>query len=94
MEILFENSYIRNIELAKEVFRFYYFQREGMVICYALLLLSFVVNLFTLIFEKTYYWSIFVIAPLYFLFNYIVYIHQVRVMVKRDCEVYGKEISV
>ena len=94
MEILFENSYVRNKELAKEIYRYYYFQRKWLVVCYALLLLSFLSNIFISIFEKTYNWGVFIFVPLFLLFQLYCYFHQVNTMVKRDSEVHGKEISV
>ena len=45
METLFENSYVRNKELAKEIYRYYYFQRKWLIVCYVLLLLSFLGNI-------------------------------------------------
>ena len=94
MEILFENSYVRNKELAKEIYRYYYFQRKWLVVCYALLLLSFLSNIFISIFEKTYNWGVLVYVPLFLLFQLYCYFRQVNTMVKRDSEVHGKEISV
>lgn len=94
MEILFENSYVRNKELAKEIYRYYYFQRKWLVVCYALLLLSFLGNILISIFEKTYNWCVFIFVPLFFVFQFYCYFRQVNTMVKRDNEVHGKEISV
>ena len=94
METLFENSYVRNKELAKEIYRYYYFQRKWLVVCYALLLLSFLGNILTSIFEKTYNWGVCIFVPLFFLFQFYCYFRQVNTMVKRDSEVHGKEISV
>ena len=93
MEILFENSYVRNKELAKEIYRYYYFQRKWLVVCYALLLLSFLSNIFISIFEKTYNWGVFIFVPLFLFFQLYCYFRQVNTMVKRDSEVHGKEIS-
>ena len=94
METLFENSYVRNKELAKEIYRYYYFQRKWLVVCYALLLLSFLGNILTSIFEKTYSWGVCIFVPLFFLFQLYCYFRQVNTMVRRDSEVHGKEISV
>jgi len=94
MEIFFENSYVRNKELAKEIYRYYYFQRKWLVVCYALLLLSFLSNIFISIFEKTYNWGVFIFVPLFLFFQLYCYFRQVNTMVKRDSEVHGKEISV
>ena len=94
METFFENSYVRNKELAKEIYRYYYFQRKGLIVCYVLLLLSFLGNILISIFEKTYNWGVFIFVPLFFLFQLYCYFRQVNTMVKRDSEVHGKEISV
>ena len=94
METLFENSYVRNKELAKEIYRYYYFQRKGLIVCYVLLLLSFLGNILISIFEKTYNWGVCIFVPLFFLFQLYCYFRQVNTMVKRDSEVHGKEISV
>lgn len=94
MEILFENSYVRNKELAKEIYRFYYFQRKWLVICYVLLSLSFVANILISIFEKTYNWNIFIFVPVFFFVQLYSYIYKVNAMVNRDSEGYGKENSV
>ena len=94
MEILFENSYVRNKELAKEIYGYYYFQRKWLVVCYALLLLSFLGNILILVFEKTYNLGVFIFVPLYFLFQFYCYHRQVNTMIMRDREAHGKEISV
>ena len=94
MEILFKNSYIRNKELAKEIYRFYYFQRKWLVVCYVLIILSFLANILIAIFEETVNWGVLVFIPLYFLFQVYCYFLQVNTMVKRDSEFHGKEISV
>ena len=94
MEILFENSYSRKKELAKEIYCYYYFQRKWVVVCYVLIALTFLANILIAIFEKTFNWGALVFAPLYFLFRIYCYFYQVNAMVKRDNELYGKEISV
>ena len=94
MEILFKNSYVRNKELAKEIYRYYYFQRKWLVACYVLLLLCFLGNILISIFERTYNWGVLVFIPLFFLFQFYCYFRQVNTMIKRDSEVHGKEISV
>ena len=94
MEILFENSYVRNKELAKEIYRYYYFQQKWLVVCNILLLLSFFANVLISIFEDTYNWSVFVFVALFYVFQFYCYVRQVNTMVKRDSEVHGKEILV
>ena len=94
METLFENSYVRNKALSKEIYRYYYFQRKWLVVCYVLLSLSFIANILLAIFEKTYNRGVFIFVPVFFLFQFYCYFCQVKTMLKRDVEVYGKEISV
>lgn len=94
METLFENSYVRNKELAKEIYRYFYFQRKVIVVCHVLLLLSFLVNLLTAILGETYSLYVFIFAPLLILFRIYCYFSQVNAMVKRDQEVHGGEITV
>lgn len=94
MEILFENSYVRNKKLAKEIYRYYYFQRKLLVVCYALISFSFFVNILLVVFEKTYNWGILIFAPCIFLLQLYCYFRQVNTMVKRDSEIHGKEITV
>lgn len=94
MEILFENSYVRNKQLAKEIYRYYYFQRKWLVACYVLFSLSFLENILIAVFEKTYIWSVLIFVPLFFLFQFYCYFRQVNTLVKRDSEVHGKEIAV
>ncbi len=94
METLFENSYVRNKELAKEIYRYYYFQRKWLVVCYILIFLSFLANVLIAMFEKAVHWGVLVIVPLFFFFQLNCYFRQVNTMVKRDSEVHGKEIAV
>lgn len=94
MEILFKNGYIRNKELVKEIYRFYYFQRKWLVVCYVLISLSFFANILIALFEQTVNWGVLIFVPLFFLFQLYCYFRQVNTMVKRDSEVHGKEIAV
>lgn len=94
MESLFENSYVRNKELAQEIYRYYYFQRKFLVACYIIISLSFFANVLMIIFENTVNWGILAFVPLFFFFQIYCYFRQVNTMVKRDIEVHGKEISV
>lgn len=94
MEILFKNSYVRNKELAKEIYRYYYFRRKLAFVCEVLISLSFFANILIAIFGETFNWGILIFVPLFFLFRFYCYFSQVNTMVKRDNEVHGKEISV
>jgi hypothetical protein len=72
MEILFENSHVRNKELAKEVYGYYYFKRKIMVALYIILTLSFVGNLLIWIFEGMFGVAL-ILVPVYFLF--VIYLY-------------------
>ena len=45
MNILFENSYIRNKDLAKEMYGYIFFRRNYLFVAYIVLLISFIINL-------------------------------------------------
>lgn len=94
MEVLFENGYVRNKQLAKEIYRYFYFQRVWLIISYILLLLSFIANILSLIFEGTYSLFILIFVPLLFFLRFYSYFRNVKMMVKRDREIHGKEITV
>ncbi len=93
MEILFENVYTRNKELAKEIYRYYYFQRKPLVVVYVLLGLSFLINILLLFFGDANL-GVFVLVPFVFCIQALAYFRQVTTQVKRDIEVHGKEITV
>ena len=94
MEILFENSHTRNKELAKEIYFYYYFQRQWLVVGYIFIALSFLVNLLIAIFDTAANYSILVLVPLFFLLQWYRYCRHVNIMVNRDQEAHGKEISI
>ena len=94
MEILFKNSYTRNKELAKEIYRFYYFQRKLLVVIYILFALSFLANIVSVALGEYYNIWVFVFVPLFVALQFYCYFRQVNTMVKRDNELHGKEIEV
>lgn len=94
MDILFENSYTRSKELAKEIYRYFYFQRKLYIFGYIILGLSFALNLSFAISGQSYNLAVFIFVPLVALLPLYCYIRQVSAMVKRDKEVHGKEIEV
>ena len=94
MEVLFENSYVRDEKLIKEIYRHEYFRRKLLIIFDIVVILCLLSNILILVIEKTCYWGVFILAPLYFLYKFFCYWRQVRIIIKRDQEVHGKEISV
>jgi hypothetical protein len=94
MNVLFENKHTRNKELAKEIYKYYYFQRKIYVFAYTILWLSFFANLVIAIAGEPYNVTAFVCAPLLFSLSFFLYHYQVNTLLKRDMELYGKEIEV
>jgi hypothetical protein len=94
MEILFANSYVRNKELAREIYRHYYFHRKLYIVLDILVMLSFLANLIITILQGAIYWTGIILPLLFFLLQFYGYFSQVNLMVKRDAEVCGNEISV
>lgn len=94
MEVLFENSYTRDEKLIKEIYRYEYFRRKLLIIFDIVMILCLLSNILILVVEKKCYWGVFILAPLYFFYKFFCYWRQVRMILKRDQEVHGKEISV
>lgn len=94
MEILFKNTYVRNKELAKEIYCYFYFQRKILVVINIIISISFLINILSLIFQYTYNLEILIFAPAFILFQIFRYFYQVNAMVKQDNEVHDKEITV
>ena len=76
MEILFKNSYTRNRELAKEIYRFYYFQRKLLVFTYFLLAFSFLANIVCVAVGISYNIGILIFVPLFVAIQFYCYFHQ------------------
>jgi len=89
MEILFENSYIRNKELAKELYGYIYFRRNYIFVAYIVLLISFIINLILLITTGSANWFVFIFVPLFLLLRLFTYLQAIKLMLKRDSEVCG-----
>ena len=94
MEVLFENSYTRDEKLIKEIYSYEYFRRKLLIIFDIVMILCLLSNILILVVEKKCYWGVFILAPLYFFYKFFCYWRQVRIIIKRDQEVHGKEISV
>ncbi len=94
MEIMFKNSYTRNKALAKEVYRFYYFQRKWLIVCYILCAVSFLFNTVFALLSQSYNIGVLIFVPLFVAIQFYCYFSQVNTMIKRDNEVHGKEIEV
>ena len=95
MEILFENSYVRNKKLAKELYWYIYYQRPVHIVINIIMILCFFAQILLLIW-KPYLSNIgyLMFIMLYFLLCFLRYIANVKAMIKRDKEIHGSEISV
>ncbi len=89
MDILFENSYIRNKELAKELYGYIYFCRNYIFVAYIVLLISFIINLILLITTGSANWFVFIFVPVFLLLRLFTYLQAIKLMLKRDSEVCG-----
>lgn len=95
MEVLFQNTYVRNKDLAKEIYSYYFFRRPVRIFCHIVLLLCILLRVYSIIlfgwetidyFVLLYSFLFFLQIPLYY--------HQVNTMVKRDLELSRDEITV
>ncbi len=94
MEILFENYYVRDISLLKEIYTYSYFKNPLLLIMNFFIILFTLINLYFCILKSTFSFSLF-IAPIYFLFVFFRYKSYVKNTIKRDNEVNGgKNIEV
>lgn len=91
MDPLFKNSYVRDRQMAKELYRFFYFKRTIYIVCDIVLGLYFIHNLFLSI----YYWEFLnlglILPPLLYAFRVFMYCFNIKVLLKRDLEIHGKE---
>ena len=94
MEVLFENSYVRDKKFAKDIYKYLYFHRVSIIVSYVFLSLIFCANILLWIFEEYYNLFVLVLVPSLFAFRLYSYFRSVKLMVKRDSEVHGKEVTV
>ena len=95
MDVLFQNTYVRNKDLAKEIYSFYYFRRPVRIFCHIALLLCIFLRVYSIIFFGWDTIDYFVLLYSFLLILQIpLYFHQVNTMVKRDLELSGDEITV
>lgn len=94
MDVLFENSYVRDKKFAKDIYKYLYFHRVSIIVSYVFLSLFFCANILLWIFEEYYNLFVLVLVPSLFAFRLYSYFRSVKLMVKRDSEVHGKEVTV
>ena len=94
MDVLFENGYIRNKEVAKEVYRYYCFQRKRIIVLYVIIVAILVSDILNFVFSGIFEWLPLLYVLLILLWQFFLYHYQVKMVIKRDCEGHGKEMSV
>ena len=94
INILFENSYTRNRELAKEMYGYIFFRRNYLFVAYIVLLISFIINLILLITTGITNWFVFIFVPFFLLLRLFTYLQSIKLMLKRDNEVCGGPFEV
>jgi energy-coupling factor transporter transmembrane protein EcfT len=87
MNILFENNHTRTKELAKEIYRHYFFKRPLYVVVDIIFGLAFIANMVSLALGRYYINSVLFIVPLFIAFQFYLCFISVKAMVKRDNEV-------
>lgn len=94
MEVLFENTLVRNKATAKEFYGYFSFRQPVMLFFIVLFLVSFTANLVGLILGSTYELTTLIVVPLFFVFVFWRYTRQVNLMLKRDREALGGEVTL
>lgn len=88
MDVLFENSYIRNKEMIQETCRYIYFKNPGFIVFDIMFGLYFIMNMGLLVLNQQtegFYSIIFIIF--FLAFQLILYYISVKIMVKQDQEI-------
>ncbi len=95
MEVIFENSYVRNKKFAKHLYRYFYFYRPIRIFIFIFLLLMtpwYVHEIIVWGWQGIY--SAFCLYLILVLLQIPLYFHQVNSMLKRDKEVHGCEPTI
>lgn len=94
MDIIFENTLVRNKATAKRLYRYMFFRQPAMVIINLICFLCFLINLALVIWTPSTNWAVLVLVPVYFVFQYYRYASTASMMLKRDRETFGGEITL
>ena len=90
MDILFESRYVRDRDLAKEFYGYYFFRRKLVIATHIALIWCFLVGIMNFVFFHDFNWLLFLMPPLLFALRIVSYVSQVNAMVKRDREMFGE----
>jgi hypothetical protein len=94
MDVLFENTYVRDKALAKEFYGYYYLKRKLQVFLQIMLCICFLANLILAILDLPYSVLVLITVPAWFLIHFVSYFSGVNAMVKRDREICGDDLKV
>ena len=94
METLFENSYIKNREWAKDVFGYINFRRPLIIVFDVYFFLCIVLGIVDIIVEKNINIYLFILPIVWIFLQVFLYNKNVNITLKRDLEVHGKPIEV
>ena len=94
MEILFQSSYVQDRELAKEYFRFQYWQRKMLVIVHIYLVIGWVINVVSLFLEGGDSTFFLFFVPGFLLVQWINYLLSIRKIVKRNADLTNGALEI
>lgn len=94
MNILFENNYLRNEALAKEFYRYFYFQRKIAKVTFILLCVGIIITIIKSFLEQQLDYSLLYMPIIVISVVTISYYKSVKNIVKRDNEASSEGISV
>ena len=93
MEILFENKYVRNLEWARQSYRYVCFRRPILIFCYIYLFAALLWGLYKSIFNG-YINILIIVIPILFAVVFWMYKRSVKITLQRDIETFGKPCEV
>lgn len=94
MDILFKNKYARNKEIVKELYRYQYFQRGFFMFFNTLICLSVLANIVIILLGVLSAISNLILGLLLLFYPVFCYFTQVKMLLKRDKEIFGKEPEI
>lgn len=95
METLFENKYVRNEEIMKEVYQYFYFKRPLYLIIDTIIGLMFVANIALWLSGRGINFAVLIVVPLFILIRFLIYRGAVDMLMKQDNDMYkGKPVRV
>ena len=95
METLFENKYVRDEKMMKEVYQYFYFKRPLYLVIDTIIGLIFVANIALWLSGKGMNYAVLIAVPLFILIRFVVYRGAVDMLMKQDKDMYkGKAVKV